>query len=32
MDHQTYDAIVDRIKKKNLDASKLRKTVEADKN
>ena len=28
MDSQTYDAIVDRIKKKNFDVSQLRKTVQ----
>ncbi|WP_424352190.1 lipocalin family protein [Lutimonas sp.] len=32
MDDQRYNAIVDRIKKKNFDVSKLRKTVQADKN
>jgi apolipoprotein D and lipocalin family protein len=32
MDSQTYDAIVDRIKKKNFDVSQLRKTVQAEEN
>ena len=32
MDSQVYDAIVDRIKKKNFDVNKLRKTVQAAEN